>query len=104
MPLYSYKCSVCGRIDEKFLPVDRRNEEFKCDPRSLMTNVKPHKIWLGTNVEFSKLTSEQKEEYNPVVDYCKGKMKLRISKTSFKFHDPTELEAQYGRGGINDYE
>jgi putative FmdB family regulatory protein len=67
MPLYEYKCDTCGRIEEKFLPVERRNELREC-PK------------------------------------CKGKMELQISKTSFKFHDPTELEAQYGRGGINDYD
>ena len=67
MPLYQFKCENCGEIEEKFLPVERRNENQNC-PK------------------------------------CKGKMKLQISRTSFKFHDPTELEAQYGRGGINDYE
>ena len=67
MPLYEYLCENCNAKEEKFLPVDRRNEVQECPE-------------------------------------CKGKMKLQISKTSFKFHDPTELEAQYDRGGINDYD
>ena len=77
MPLYEYKCDTCERIEEKFLPVERRNEEQICGKEYDKRNT--HRI-------------------------CVGKMKLQISKTSFKFHDPTELEAQYGRGGINDYD
>ncbi len=30
MPLFVYRCNVCGCTDEKFLPVERREEQFDC--------------------------------------------------------------------------
>lgn len=30
MPFYEYRCSSCGKLFDKMLPVDRRNEALPC--------------------------------------------------------------------------
>lgn len=31
MPIYSYKCPKCEKVEEKMLPLRERNEEQKCE-------------------------------------------------------------------------
>lgn len=54
MPLYQHRCNKCGNIEEKFLPVERRNEVYECPI-------------VYTDGEIKK---------------CGGKMELIISQTS----------------------
>lgn len=30
MPFYEYRCSTCGKVFDKMLPMDRRNEHLPC--------------------------------------------------------------------------
>tara|TARA_Y100000310_G_C20676257_1_gene813250 strand:+ start:2327 stop:2551 length:225 start_codon:yes stop_codon:yes gene_type:complete len=31
MPLYSYKCSFCGVVDEYIIDIEKRNKTFPCE-------------------------------------------------------------------------
>lgn len=73
MPLYQYKCFICERTEERFLPVNRRKEQFKC----------------GSLDAFSSRDN---------LIECPGVMIFQPIESmkggTFKMHDPTEKEAQ----------
>ena len=90
MALYVYKCSVCGRTDERFRRAEDREKEYDCDIYSRMIILKPCKLWCGTQTEFNNLTLEQKEEYSHYEFHCPGTMIFQpIQRTHWKMekHD-----------------
>lgn len=79
MPVYSYKCNICGRVEEKFLPVARRNEEFDCN--KLDTSFQP------SNINLIKVLEENDCPKIPITLVCKGKMIFQpMQRTNFYFN------------------
>ncbi len=67
MPVYSYKCSVCGRTEDKFRRVEDRAKEFDCDS---ITQV---------DAQFTNALNNKKE--------CLGKMIFQpMQRTNFYFN------------------
>lgn len=87
MPFYSYKCDTCGRTEDKFRRVEDRKKEFECDDK---ITVKITAKRFGC-VDVTPINNEHR---------CPGTMRIQPVESmrggSFKMHDPTEREAQYG--------
>jgi hypothetical protein len=62
---HSYRrvCSQCYKVVSN----GRRKCGTACPiyTNSLLTIIKPHKLWFGNQTDFHNLTPAQKEEYNP---------------------------------------
>ncbi len=72
MPLYHYKCFVCGKTEEKILPVGRRTEQFPCQA-------------INTLSKEDLIKCPGKLIFQPIASMKGG---------TFRMHDPTEREAQ----------
>lgn len=66
LPVYEYRCLKCGHEDTEVRNVEGRNEPKKCNA-DYYANVKTGEI----------------------LSKCNGEMKLKISRTSFTFKQPT---------------
>ena len=87
MPLYSYKCDTCGKTEDKFRRVEDREKEFECE--AILINGKFDYFVRPKGIEQIKCPGTMR--FQPVESMRGG---------SFKMHDPTEREAQYGSGDV----